>query len=75
MPKFFIGVASPVFPGIPFEYKEQKYNQELTAELDFPSFHMYGKNDDWAKYLKTHLLFKEESRSEFIEYDSGHKFP
>ena len=80
MPKFLIAVASPVFPKMKFLYKNVEYSQRCTAQFDFPSCHLNGKKDTFAKNLTCHTLFKGKSEGaayppQVVEFNEGHKFP
>ena len=70
-----ISVASPVFPQMKFRYKGEEYSQRMVPQFEFPSIHLNGRTDNFARNLTIQNLFTEESNAKVVEYNEGHRFP
>lgn len=68
-------VASPVFPGMKFSYKNIEYEQSNEPTFKFPSIHLNGLKDTYLANLTCHQLFHPNSNPKVITFDEGHKFP
>lgn len=72
LPNFFIAFGGPYFPKMPFEYKGHQYSQDI-YRLPLDSVHIYGKRDEYLRFMNAHVLFDNDPL--VIYHEEGHKFP